>query len=150
YYSEHFPRVANAIQVTLVQLVEKLAKDGEFDQLDDILDGDMGALNDKMSNIVSSVAGEVTEALEENEATLDAASRMDFVVFTIAVLFLLVAFVWFARGLLNNINGVTAMIRDIAEGEGDLTRRLDTGSKDEICEMAFWFNRFVENLQVSS
>lgn len=45
------------------------------------------------------------------------------------------------------INGTVAMIRDIAQGEGDLTRRLRSGSQDEIGELATWFNRFIENLQ---
>jgi len=45
------------------------------------------------------------------------------------------------------INGTIAMIRDIAQGEGDLTRRLKSGSQDEIGELATWFNRFIENLQ---
>nr|WP_320013683.1 methyl-accepting chemotaxis protein [uncultured Desulfobacter sp.] len=45
------------------------------------------------------------------------------------------------------INSTVAMIRDIAQGERDLTRRLKTGSQDEIGELATWFNRFIENLQ---
>ena len=45
------------------------------------------------------------------------------------------------------INSTIAMIRDIAQGEGDLTRRLQTNTRDEIGELAAWFNRFVENLQ---
>lgn len=45
------------------------------------------------------------------------------------------------------INSTIAMVRDIAQGEGDLTRRLQTASQDELGELAGWFNRFVENLQ---
>ena len=41
----------------------------------------------------------------------------------------------------------TAMLRDIAEGEGDLTRTLDVQSKDEIGELAHWFNLFLEKLR---
>ncbi|VFQ46205.1 methyl-accepting chemotaxis protein [Desulfoluna butyratoxydans] len=39
------------------------------------------------------------------------------------------------------------MLRDIAEGDGDLTQRLVVASRDELGEMANWFNTFVENLQ---
>lgn len=39
------------------------------------------------------------------------------------------------------------MIRDIAEGEGDLTRRLDVTSKDEVGDLSLWFNTFINNLQ---
>ena len=40
-------------------------------------------------------------------------------------------------------------MRDIAEGEGDLTRRLDASGKDEFGELAGDFNRFVERIHAS-
>jgi len=40
------------------------------------------------------------------------------------------------------------LLRDIAEGEGDLTRTLDASSKDELGELAHWFNEFVNKLRV--
>jgi methyl-accepting chemotaxis protein len=42
-----------------------------------------------------------------------------------------------------------AMLKDIAQGEGDLTRRLEVASQDELGEMANWFNLFVEKIQNS-
>jgi len=39
------------------------------------------------------------------------------------------------------------MIRDIAEGEGDLTKRLQIQSRDEVGDLAQWFNKFIDNLQ---
>ncbi len=41
---------------------------------------------------------------------------------------------------------VNAMLKDIAEGEGDLTKRLEVKSNDEIGELSKHFNYFVENL----
>ncbi|QJQ20089.1 methyl-accepting chemotaxis protein [Pseudomonas sp. SK] len=40
-------------------------------------------------------------------------------------------------------------MRDIAEGEGDLTRRLAVQNKDEFGELASSFNRFVERIHAS-
>ena len=37
------------------------------------------------------------------------------------------------------------ILRDIAEGEGDLTRRVTVYSPNEIGELARWFNKFVSN-----
>ena len=45
------------------------------------------------------------------------------------------------------INRMVAGLKDIAQGEGDLTMRLASSSQDEIGEMARWFNTFVEKLQ---
>jgi methyl-accepting chemotaxis protein len=45
------------------------------------------------------------------------------------------------------IHAAVAGLQDIARGEGDLTKRLATGSKDEIGELASWLNVFMEKLQ---
>ena len=45
------------------------------------------------------------------------------------------------------VGKTVALLKDIAEGEGDLTRRLDDSRGDELGEMARWFNTFVEKLQ---
>ena len=51
------------------------------------------------------------------------------------------------RAVIAPIRKAVGMIRDIAEGEGDLTKRLDAHSKDEISELARWFNTFIDHLQ---
>ena len=40
-------------------------------------------------------------------------------------------------------------LRDVAQGEGDLTRRLPQNGNDEIAVLSTWFNTFVANLQTS-
>ena len=56
--------------------------------------------------------------------------------------------VWLmARSVTRPILGVAHMLEDIASGEGDLTRRLAYDKKDELGELAGWFNRFLDKLQ---
>ncbi len=63
-----------------------------------------------------------------------------------AVLGLLV--LWLsARGVTRPILGVAHMLRDIASGEGDLTQRLPHTGRDELGELAGWFDRFLDKLQ---
>lgn len=38
-------------------------------------------------------------------------------------------------------------LKDIAEGEGDLTKQLKVNSSDEIGEVSYWFNKFLESLR---
>ncbi len=45
------------------------------------------------------------------------------------------------------IKKTAGMVKDIAQGEGDLTRRLEIQSKDEIGELGQWFNAFIDNIQ---
>jgi methyl-accepting chemotaxis protein len=52
-----------------------------------------------------------------------------------------------ARSVTGPINRTVSMLRDIAEGEGDLTKRLKIIKNDEIGDLARWFNTFLEKLQ---
>lgn len=45
------------------------------------------------------------------------------------------------------IDEVVKSMRDIAQGEGDLTKRLLVRSKDEVGELALWFNKFEDFLE---
>lgn len=42
---------------------------------------------------------------------------------------------------------IVAMLKDIAQGEGDLTKRLEVQRSDELGKQAQWFNLFVEKIQ---
>jgi len=49
--------------------------------------------------------------------------------------------------ILRPLNAVIASLKDIAEGQGDLTKRLNESSKDEFGILAKWFNTFMARLQ---
>ena len=53
-----------------------------------------------------------------------------------------------AKSIISPIKKVTATLRDISEGEGDLTRQLDASRKDELGELAACFNTFTEKLKL--
>ncbi len=50
-------------------------------------------------------------------------------------------------GISKSLGTMVANFQDIAEGEGDLTKRITIHSKDEIADLARWFNLFIEKLQ---
>lgn len=52
-----------------------------------------------------------------------------------------------ARGVTRPIKHLSAMLREIANGEGDLTQRLHYRHEDELGELAGCFNRFLDKLQ---
>ncbi len=51
-----------------------------------------------------------------------------------------------SRSCTKPLTRMLQMLRDIASGEGDLTKRLEFSGKDEISEVAMAFNSFVEKL----
>lgn len=54
---------------------------------------------------------------------------------------------WLAvRRLISRLNDTRRALDDIAQGEGDLTRRLDVSGKDEISDIAQAFNLFVDKI----
>jgi methyl-accepting chemotaxis protein len=56
--------------------------------------------------------------------------------------------VWLiARLITRPVNAMVDGLKDIAEGEGDLTKRLDETAKDELGDLASWFNTFMGKLQ---
>lgn len=66
-----------------------------------------------------------------------------FGVCIIVILFSVIISNAIARPIIQTTN----MLKNISEGQGDLTRRLDILTKDEIGEMSKYFNLFVENVQ---
>ncbi|MBI2422022.1 MAG: methyl-accepting chemotaxis protein [Candidatus Hydrogenedentes bacterium] len=51
-----------------------------------------------------------------------------------------------SRSITRPLAKTIAMIRDVSEGEGDLTKRLDIQTRDELGQLAQYFNQFVGKL----
>jgi methyl-accepting chemotaxis protein len=102
----------------------------------------------------TSLADEIAKRMEEMAARAKAKSRATVtrsvvILLTVSgfgiVIGLLLVFLASAM-IAKPVQQVTAALRDIAEGEGDLTRRLEVKSKDEVGELAKWFNTFVDKI----
>ena len=78
------------------------------------------------------------------------AARLTWLIAAIAlvcgVLFA-VAGAWFAGLIVKPIRGVASGLEGIAQGEGDLTARLDVKGRDETAQLAGWFNQFLEAIR---
>src|SRR5690606_6230860 len=83
------------------------------------------------------------------ESSNDAARRAIYVGSGLG-LFLVVVLIAISTGigiaLTRSVRNVSESLREIAQGEGDLTCRLDEAGNDEIGELVRWFNVFVEKL----
>ncbi|TAJ32136.1 MAG: methyl-accepting chemotaxis protein, partial [Nitrospirae bacterium] len=61
---------------------------------------------------------------------------------TLAMMYLLLQWI-----VIKPLAHMTVIAHDIAEGEGDLTKRVPVDGRDEIAELGGWFNVFIEKLQ---
>ncbi|OBP16116.1 chemotaxis protein [Rheinheimera sp. SA_1] len=66
-------------------------------------------------------------------------------VFTTFVLFITAVLV--VGGIKSSLLSIINSLKDLAKEDGDLTVRIQTKSKDELGDLAFWFNSFMEKLQ---
>jgi methyl-accepting chemotaxis protein len=65
----------------------------------------------------------------------------------IVVIATAVTMVFVSRSIVKPILDIAVMLKDISEGEGDLTRRLEVKSKDEISDMAHYFNLTIDKIK---
>lgn len=85
-------------------------------------------------------------AVKQGDNTVSRGKIGMFSVVFIGIAAILFSGLAISRSITNPIRHAVDMLRDIAEGEGDLTRRLIIDSKDEVGELAAYFNQFVEKL----
>jgi methyl-accepting chemotaxis protein len=50
-------------------------------------------------------------------------------------------------GINSSLGNIIRSLKDLAKEDGDLTVRIQTKSKDELGDLAYWFNSFMEKLQ---
>ena len=87
-------------------------------------------------------------ALDHNLTAAGWKSTYMLIATGLATSVLAIFLLWYAAGSISRpIRGTVEMLKDIAEGEGDLTKRLDIKGEDEVGEMASWFNLFMDKLQ---
>ncbi|WP_319585492.1 methyl-accepting chemotaxis protein [uncultured Desulfobulbus sp.] len=91
--------------------------------------------------------GEFTKVADMLEDIGKSSNTMIALVGLVSLLLTALVWVFVANTIVKPINSAVASLKDIAQGEGDLTMRLDATSKDEIGELERWFNVFIEKLQ---
>lgn len=89
---------------------------------------------------------EAASVERETSALVAARSRMLVGIIGVSVALLIVLGLAISRSILRPIHATVQLIQDVAEGEGDLTRRLDEQGRDELATLSRSFNTFVEKL----
>lgn len=91
-------------------------------------------------------SGVYLDSTEEDFAELRNLMIIDVVVLLI-ILAALISLI--SNSILNPVNLATEMMKNISHGEGDLTQRLDESGKDEISQLANYFNAYTEKMRHS-
>jgi methyl-accepting chemotaxis protein len=96
-------------------------------------------IEDQLSSEVIKRAGELSGAAKTN-LYFSAGFALLMALLTLILTIIIV------RSITAPLAMQVAMLKDIAQGEGDLTRRLDVDRNDEFGELSHWFNSFVNNI----
>ena len=116
---------------------------GPYLQLYKDLQGKIEETSDQLSK--SAKEAELSAAKKVSRAT-----RVMFVICAISLLMLFLGNFTLGRAISGSLSRLTHMIQDIAEGEGDVSKRLEAAGgfgKDELGEVSRLFNLFMDKLQ---
>jgi methyl-accepting chemotaxis protein len=146
---EHFADIQTRSKATYSLMIEAP------DKMTDKTQADIASLAKDNKQMEASL-GDLGNQLSKNfQAELDVVTTWNQRQRTFGILVLLIALgcgggiagYVINRQIALPLNQLATRLRDIAEGEGDLTRRLDFTSKDEIGETGASFDLFMDKLQ---
>ena len=145
HISSLYSELENLILSELTMLISSKADNSEFAKLDELIDGSIDKISESVELFVASIDKEYQETISYMH---EAISQALFIrrVFVCVILVIAAGTLYIlGRGIILPVLSARDMIQDIAEGEGDLTKRL-LERRDEIGELSVWFNLFVEKL----
>jgi methyl-accepting chemotaxis protein len=101
--------------------------------------------------IVTEANAAIRKAHEESQASAERALSIGTTVssgVTFLAILLCVGIAYYtARSITRPLEDTVGVLKDIAEGAGDLTRRVNQSTGDELGEMGKWFNTFIVKLE---
>ncbi len=98
-------------------------------------------------NQVKQIAVTIADtAKEELSRSIKTAGINTLLISILVILALVILGVVITRGIIQPISQTVDMLKDIAQGEGDLTKRLNIKNEDEMGELSRWFNTFIEKI----
>ncbi len=105
-------------------------------------------LKRELSSLTEGFASNLKQKLAATGNDVQGQQTLNLVVFlVVAIAAVSLTWIIVRRFISIPIRQTVAMLKDIAEGEGDLTKRMEVKTNDEIGEMGSWFNTFVEKIQ---
>ncbi len=131
----------------IFNLVLKNASTGNFDVTADQFWEPISRKVDDIASLIGQSLAEMDQSLNQviedmkQDAFLSVA--LSILMFFVTTVFVL----WVSGSIIRRLRLVTLSMDEIAQGEGDLTRRLSVRGQDELAALAGAFNRFGENMQ---
>jgi methyl-accepting chemotaxis protein len=105
----------------------------------------------KLVDILENIEGKFEEGVDleadKTSTSIAEASNLAILAILIPIAIGLVMAFFMSRQIVRPINHTIEMLKNIAQGDGDLTQRVNEKGKDELGELGHWFNVFVSHIQ---
>ncbi|MBF0378264.1 MAG: methyl-accepting chemotaxis protein [Desulfamplus sp.] len=103
-------------------------------------------MKQQQSELYSNFSSLGTLTLKTMNKTSNAAKTTIIAFIIVSLIMGVVLSLFIGRSIVRPVLDMTTGLKDIAHGEGDLTIRINIMSKDEVGELANWFNQFIHKL----
>lgn len=139
YYS-----VAKIVSSGMVNDTFDFEKDaGKIESMGTKLNG----LKELLTEYRTSKYNQFISLVDSSKQAVNDTNNTGLLIGIVSFIFSLIAIVVVIRLIMNNLLTMTKSLDDMAQGDGDLTSRLEHNSNDELGKMAISFNTFVEKIQ---
>ena len=116
-------------------------------KMDDVIDEMAISSRETVDQVIASIEGELAQAHQDQDEVIASTHMWQLVNIALGVVLVLIASWFIVASIAKPLNDSIDLLKDIAEGEGDLTRKLNDKRKDEFGQLGHWFNRFLQNIR---
>jgi methyl-accepting chemotaxis protein len=119
----------------------------EVKALDEEIDTHRIKAQKDLEDIYAAIAKEAEQADKELDTTIRASITKSLIIGVVGILFQAGLAGWLLSSIMRPVNALRERLHDISQGEGDLTKRLDDSTRDELADVSKYFNLFIEKLR---
>jgi len=140
----------NKVDSNFTKTFESVKKSGSVIIASELLANHFSDTNLGLSHILDDINSVVNKDIDlVNKSVISEAEEFIWVVLVVSAIGVLVSLFFgflVRRSITNPVDNLVEMAKDIAEGEGDLTKRILVSGQDELGNLSNWYNLFLKKL----
>ena len=140
----------NKMDLNFTKTFESVKKSGSVIIASELLANHFSDTNLGLSHILDDINSVVNKDIDlVNKSVISEAEEFIWVVLVVSAIGVLVSLFFgflVRRSITNPVDNLVEMAKDIAEGEGDLTKRILVSGQDELGNLSNWYNLFLKKL----
>ena len=143
-------KYGNAGEVVAEQVVTKAVVSEGVELGEVVVAFNLNRFEAYMETVAERAKVDNQEMSAQQQSSLNA-SKIAMVIISVSFMIILLTMLWFMFKIIvtNRLDSLRLGMRDIAEGEGDLTKRMEINGNDEIDKVGIHYNQFLDTMHSS-